>query len=107
MVRRRLRLPQVGFHRNFSNKMCPQTLIRAGMQEEFFRLVATEYYVRKNYSGATITFTSSNTSILNNKGQIVKYPTQQTNVAYTIKVTHGGKTYSATLYALVPGTRDF
>lgn len=107
MVRRGLRLPQVGFHRNFSNKMCPQTLIRAGMQEEFFRLVATEYYVRKNYSGATITFTSSNTSILNNKGQIVKYPTQQTNVAYTIKVTHGGKTYTATLYALVPGTKDF
>jgi len=107
MVRQGLRLPQVGFHRNFSNKMCPQTLIRAGLQDEFFRLVAAEYYIRKNYSNATITFTSSNTSILNNKGQIVNYPQKQTNVAYTITVTYGGKTYSATLYALVPGTRDF
>ena len=107
MVRQGLRLPQVGFHRNFSNKMCPQTLIRAGLQDEFFRLVAAEYYIRKNYSNATITFTSSNTSILNNKGQIANYPQKQTNVAYTITVTYGGKTYSATLYALVPGTRDF
>ncbi|HQD92446.1 MAG TPA: N-acetylmuramoyl-L-alanine amidase, partial [Bacilli bacterium] len=107
MVRQGLRLPQVGFHRNFSIKMCPQTLIRAGLQDEFFRLVAAEYYIRKNYSNATITFTSSNTSILNNKGQIVNYPQKQTNVAYTITVRYGGKTYSATLYALVPGTRDF
>ena len=94
---------RVLFHNNFSNKPCPRTMMTADLVEEFLDLVYLEYYVAKNYSDYTITFTSHNPNILDNTGRIVNRPEFTTNVSYTITVTKGGESQSITLNALVQG----
>ncbi len=103
MVRNNLTMSQVGFHRHFSNKMCPQTMIRANLQEEFLSLVELAYIIRKDYNDYTIEFVSHSPTIIDNNGRVINPPAKTTNVQYTITIKKGNFSQSITLNALVPG----
>ena len=84
--------------------MCPMTMINAGKVEDFLALVYLEYYIAKNYSDYTITFTSSNTDLVDNNGRLIAKPMYTTYVPYTITITNGTITETITLTAVVKGT---
>ena len=93
------------FHNNFSNKTCPQTMMTAKKTEMFLDMCYLEYYVAKNYSDYTITFTSNNPEIVDNEGRIVgNGPYKTTEVSYTITVTKGTESKSVTVYSVVQGS---
>ena len=95
---------RVLFHNNFANKTCPNTMINSDNVEMFLDMVYIEYYVAKNYSDYTITFTSNNPDVIDSEGRVVgSGPTKDTNVSYTITVSDGTKSKSATLYSVVQG----
>ena len=95
---------RVLFHNNFSNKTCPNTMINSGMVETFLDMVYLEYYIAKNYSDYTITFTSNSSSIIDNTGRVVgSGPTSDTLVSYTITITKNDQTETATFYSTVKG----
>lgn len=92
---------RVLFHNNFSNKTCPNTMISAGLTDEFLDMVYVEWMVQKYYSDYDISFISSNLTYLNNQGRVVTNPTSATSIAYTINVTKNEKTESITLYSII------
>ncbi len=97
-----LGIDRVMHHRNFSGKMCPQSLIRLERFPEFMELVKAEYFILINLSDLDIKYTSETPSILSNEGKIIKKVTVPTEVKYTVEVTtpNGVKTYhySSTVY---------
>lgn len=103
LVKHNLTPDRVWFHNSFSNKNCPRTMTTAGRVNDFLEMVYMEYNILKNYSDYTITFTSSNPSILDNSGRVVNAPNYTTNVTYTVTVTKGSLTESIVLNALVVG----
>lgn len=92
---------RVLFHNNFSNKTCPNTMISAGLTDEFLDMVYVEWMVQKYYSDYEITFTSSNLTYLNNQGRVVTNPAKATSIAYTISITKDANTESITLYSII------
>jgi N-acetylmuramoyl-L-alanine amidase len=85
-----------------SGKMCPNTLLSAGLSDTFKSFVAAEYFIQNNFEGATITFHSNNPDILDNTGRIISEVEQGTTVSYTISVTYNGETVTETFYTYVP-----
>lgn len=106
MVEEGMNMNSLKFHRDWSGKVCPGTMINAGLTEEFRSLVQTEYTIRKNYPGYTISF-QSHSPYINNAGKVISRPTQTTNVTYTITVTKAGVSQSVTLNCLIPGTNTW
>lgn len=98
---------RVVYHNNFSGKLCPQTMMTAGLVGEFEAMVEAEYNIYKKYSDYTVIFESHNPEIINNSGQVINPPLVTTNVSYTITVKKGSFSQSITLNALVPGQRDW
>lgn len=92
---------RVLFHNNFSNKICPNTMIVAGLTEEFLDLVYMEYYIAKYFSDYTITFSSSNTNLLDNTGNVLNNPEVKTSVQYTITISNGIDIEKITLNTIV------
>ena len=92
---------RVVFHNNFSNKICPNTMINAELTEEFLDLVYMEYYIKKFYSDYTITFSSSNQKLLDNTGNVLNNPEVKTSVQYTITIQKGNKIETITLNTIV------
>jgi len=107
MVTHNLDMTRVGFHQNFSGKVCPGTMINAGLTDEFLELVRAEYNIRKNYSNYTVTFISNNPDIIDNSGRVVNVPTTTTNVSYTVTVNNGTTSESIVLNTLVPGSNTW
>ena len=106
LVKHNLTPERVLFHNNFSNKTCPNTMITNNRVEMFLDMVYLEYYIAKNYSGYTITFTSNNPDIIDNSGRVVgKGPSVATTVTYTITVTKGSESKSITLTSLVQAAK--
>ena len=68
----------------------------------FMEHVAIERAVLKDFSDATITF-SSDSSLVSPTGRIISMPEQTTVVEYTITVKIGAVTKSITLVSVVPG----
>ena len=105
LIKNNMTPERVLFHNNFSNKTCPQTMMRSNNVEMFLDMVYIEYYVAKNYSDYTITFTSNNPEVIDNEGRVVgSGPYKTTEVSYTITISKGSETKSATLYSVVQGS---
>ena len=80
-------------------------MINSDNIEMFLDMCYLEYYVKKNYSDYTITFTSNNPDIIDNTGRVIGVgPYKATNVSYTITITKGTETKSVTLNSLVQGS---
>lgn len=73
-------------HRNFSGKLCPQTMIRQNKFGDFIEGVYCELFILYNLDGAKFTYTSHNPEILGSDGKISKYVTERTKVSYDVKV---------------------
>ena len=94
-------------HRNFSGKLCPQSMIRAkeGTMFEFknlYNLINEYYYIIKNLPNAKFTYKSKNPDLLDNNGFILKYVEKETVVSYIVKVEIGdivvGKEYKTIIH---------
>ena len=103
VIKHNLAADRIWFHNNFSNKKCPNTMITANRVDTFLKLVYAEYEIAKNYSDYEIKFESSNPSILDNTGRVVKTPEYTTNVSYKVIVTKGTDVQELTLNTLVIG----
>lgn len=103
LVQYKLNSDRVRFHNSFDGKLCPRTMMTAGLVDEFLALVDCEYQIAKNYPDAKITFKSNNPDIIDDSGRVVATPELTTNVTYTITVEQGGKTESITLNAVIVG----
>ena len=106
MVEEGLTMTALKYHRDWSGKICPGTMINAGLTTQFKQLVEAEYNIQKNYSGYTITF-QSHSSLINSQGRVVSRPAANTNISYTITVKKGTTTQSVTLFGMIPGTNTF
>ena len=105
LARYSLPTSRVKQHNHFSGKNCPQELRESGLYTEVFaKMVKAEYQYRTLYNTFTITFSSGNTSIINNYGHVIAKPASDTVVSYTIKVSRAGVTESKTYRVTVPGT---
>ena len=105
LARYSLPTSRVKQHNHFSGKNCPQELRESGLYTEVFaKMVKAEYQYRTLYNTFTITFSSGNTSIINNYGHVISKPASDTVVSYTIKVSKAGITESKTYRVTVPGT---
>lgn len=85
-------------HRNFSGKLCPQSMIRASKETEFtwdnfMELVEIEYFILKYLPDLDVTYTSNNPDVVDNNGNILKYVTEKTEVSYDVKVMYERKEY--------------
>jgi len=73
-------------HRNFSGKLCPQSMIRMGTYDYFIEWINEELFILDNLNGAKFTYTSHNPELVGADGRISQYVTKDTKVSYTVKV---------------------
>lgn len=104
LVRYDLPRDHMAYHQDFSGKMCPNTLINAGLRPLFETFADIEYVIRSTYQDALIVFESHDPEYLDNHGRVIQMPDQALTVSYTITVTHDGTTESRTFYTYLPGT---
>jgi N-acetylmuramoyl-L-alanine amidase len=104
LVRYDLPRDHMRYHRDFSGKTCPNTLINAGLMPQFEMFADIEYRVRKDFNDAEIIFESHDHEYLDDHGRIIKLPDRAITVSYTITVTHDEITTSRTFYTYLPGT---
>lgn len=88
-------------HRNFSGKLCPQSMIRNGTYDYFMEMIEIEYFILNNQDGAKWTYTSNNPDLVANDGKISKYVTEDTEVSYTVKVEYNGETVEKTYKTVI------
>jgi len=94
----------VRYHKDFSGKICPRTLIEAELVDTFEDFVAIEYLIRSDYQDASITMESHNPEYLDDYGRVIKHPDQAQTVSYTVTITQNNETESRTFYTYLPGT---
>lgn len=92
------------FHQDFSGKLCPQTMIRSGLQPLFHKFADVEYEVATKHPDAEISFVSHNPEYVDQTGRIISLPQEALTVSYTVSVTVGGQETSRTFYTYLPGT---
>lgn len=100
LVRYNLTPDRVVFHNNFTNKLCPHTMMEANQTDQFLDMVYYEYMVAQYYSNYTITF-SSTSGLIDSTGRITGTISGTTNIPYTITVSDGTTTKSIDLVATV------
>ena len=83
-------------HNTFSGKDCPMTMRHADLWPYFMEMVTAEYTLYTQFKDFNITFTSNNPDIVDNSGQIIKFPEVETEVTYTIQVTKKDGSYNKT-----------
>ena len=90
-------------HRNFSGKVCPQTMIRMNTYDDFLEMIETQYFLIKHFPGLDISYESANSDLLDNKGYLLSYVTEDTDVTYTVTAKYNEqtvtKTYTTTILA--------
>lgn len=92
------------FHQDFSGKLCPQTMIRSGLQPLFHQFADVEYEVATKHQDAEISFVSHNPEYVDQTGRVISLPQEALTVSYTVSVTVGGQETSRTFYTYLPGT---
>ena len=98
-------LGSVKQHYNFSYKNCPQELRESGLwTRAYVKMAQAEYEYATKYSGYKISFQSSNTSYLDNYGHVIKRPSSNLSVSYTITVSKDGVSASKTYTATIPSS---
>lgn len=93
----------VKFHQDFSGKVCPQSMINAGLTGYFYDLVEKEYYREYNFPGLMLSINSHNTEYLTNDGRLNKVPYKAVTVSYDLTITYNGESRTHTLYVYIPG----
>lgn len=97
-----LSISDIKQHYDWSQKNCPQTLRRNGLYPYAISLVEGELLVRKYLLGYEISFESLNPEYLDNTGQIIKVPSEEITVGYTVTIKNSkGYNESITLYTKV------
>lgn len=93
-------------HRNFSGKLCPQSMIRAKADsvfayDNFMELVEIEYFILNCLPNVKFTYKSNNPDILDNNGNLLKYVSEETVISYDVTIEFNGKTISRTYQTTV------
>ena len=93
-------------HRNFSGKMCPESMIRADEKspfgyKQFKELVDIEFFIVKYLPAVKFTYNSHNKDILSNEGYLLKYVTEVTEVSYDVTVEYAGQTVTKTYRTMI------
>lgn len=104
MVEYNLPMSQLAYHKNFSGKICPQSLLTGNLIWLFEELAHYEYQIKKFHDNATISFESHNTEYLDNTGRVIKLPDRAMTVSYTVTVIENNVTKSRTFHTYLPGT---
>jgi len=104
LLKYHLPLEHLTYHEDFSGKICPRTLIEAGLIDLFESFVETEYYIQNHFHGASISMDSHDPEYLDDTGRIIKHPDQAKTVSYTITVTQDNESTSRTFHTYLPGT---
>ena len=87
---------QVKQHNTFSGKNCPETLRENDLWPYFMKMVEAEYTFYTKMRDFVVTFDKGDTDLINESGQIVKWPDVDTEVTYTIHVVKRDGTYDKT-----------
>ena len=104
MVKYNLPREHLTYHQDFSGKLCPRTMITAGLRPLFEEFVDIEYDIASRFPEAIITLTSHDPEYLDDSGRIIKMPQRAMTVSYTITVEFEGVTESRTFHTYLPGT---
>lgn len=98
IVRRNLALglKAICQHNTFSGKDCPMTMRTANRWEYFMKMAEAEYYARKYLNDFKFEF-SSESNLVNDKGQVIKFPETDTEVEYTVRITSSKYGYDQTV----------
>ncbi|TVP97254.1 MAG: hypothetical protein EA374_00075, partial [Acholeplasmatales bacterium] len=104
MVRYNLPRHHLTYHRDFASKVCPRTLITAGLLPMFEEFVDIEYTIRTHFPDALITMTSHHPEYLDHSGRVIKTPQHSLTVSYTITVEVNGTVEQRVFHTYLPGT---
>ena len=96
-----LTIDRVMQHRNFSGKLCPQTMIRQNKFGDFIEGVEVELFILYNLDGAKFTYKSNNPDILGDDGKLSKYVTERTTVSYSVKVEYQDLVFEKTYETII------
>lgn len=83
-------------HNTFSGKDCPMTMRTANRWEYFMMMAEAEYYARKYLYNFNFEF-SCESDLINDKGQVIKFPEVDTVVEYTVRITSSKYDYDQTV----------
>ena len=87
---------QVKQHNTFSGKNCPETLRENDLWPYFMKMVEAEYTFYTKMRDFIVTFDKGDTDLINDSGQIIKWPEVDTEITYTIHVVKRDGTYDRT-----------
>ncbi|MCQ2818918.1 MAG: N-acetylmuramoyl-L-alanine amidase [archaeon] len=103
-------------HRNFSGKMCPQSMIRANEKscfayKNFKTLIEEEAFILNNFHDLKFEYFSNNPDIMDNNGFLLKYVEKETKISYTARVEVGEgqavvKTFYTTIHPISKENRE-
>lgn len=93
----------VKFHRDFSGKSCPQSMIKGGYTDFFYGLVENEYIREYEFPSLKLSINSHNLDYLTNNGRIVQLPEKAMTVTYDLTITYDGESVTETFYIYLPG----
>lgn len=91
LVDNNLAVNRVRQHFDWSSKNCPQVIRGSNRWNEVLKLIAIEYYGKKNLSDVSFEWESLSPTILDNTGKVFNHPGQATEVSYKVTVTYNGE----------------
>ena len=83
-------------HNTFSGKDCPATMRAAGRWEYFIQMCEAEWKARKYLQGFDFELIC-NSPLVNEKGQVIKFPETDTVVEYSVRITNSAIGYDQTV----------
>ena len=86
-------------HNTFSGKNCPQTMRDSDNWPYFKMMCEAEFYARKYLEGFNFEFIC-NSDLVNDKGQVIKFPEVDTEITYQVRVTSATYNYDKTTDAI-------
>lgn len=100
LIDNNLDLTRVKPHHFFSGKDCPMTMRHAGLWKNFLELVKYEYKILKLSDGVTIEF-NCDSDLIDKTGRLIKLPTSNQEIKYTVKVSNSESTETISLVTMV------
>ena len=83
-------------HNTFSGKDCPGTMRAAGRWEYFLEMCEAEWKARKYLQGFDFELICDS-ELINEKGQVIKFPETDTVVEYSVRITNSAIGYDQTV----------
>ena len=83
-------------HNTFSGKDCPATMRAAGRWEYFIQMCEAEWKARKYLQWFDFELIC-NSPLVNEKGQVIKFPETDTVVEYSVRITNSAIGYDQTV----------